>query len=229
MRLLVTSGLGFGAMALAVLAWGADGSAQGPEPPITLGEAAAPSQSAAITPWVRVCGDADSEGRKICSTGREVRLPERQLVASVTLFERTNDSAKVLRIVLPSSMQSAGRLPVSIDGEISSLAAHLGCGSKQCSFDLQIDPALFARLEHGHRLDIQATAKNGEVVALPLEITGLADARRGPAIDALQLKRQWLERLSRLRESMPVHDDRLIRCEGAVGAGPCAQLQFRGR
>lgn len=131
------------------------------------------------SPWEKFCVRADT-----CFIGSDARSKSEckpVVVAAVVLVERTAETKKTLRIILPNVRVEDGAR-ISIDGEQPIPRPFEKCYPNGCMANREAGAELVDQLRHGRMLLIEAMSSTGAPMAYSLPLAGFATAYDGPAI-----------------------------------------------
>ena len=176
-----------------------------------------------LKPWTKFClKGSEANAQRVCFTGTDARLESGKPVVSAVIVEPEGESKKVLRVTLPLGMSLRHGARVAIDGGQPTSRPYVICYASGCIVDHDADAEWIGRLKNGERLIVQAVDGNGRLVSYSLRLAGFAAAHDGPPTDLAVFEEQ--QKL--LQEKTYRLDDRLIICEGAVGAAACVVKRF---
>jgi invasion protein IalB len=131
------------------------------------------------SPWEKFCVGADT-----CFIGSDARSKSEckpVVIAAVVLVERTTETKKTLRIILPNVRVEDGAR-ISIDGEQPIPRPFERCYPNGCMANREAGAELVDQLKHGRTLLIEAMSSTGAPIAYSLPLAGFATAYDGPAI-----------------------------------------------
>ena len=170
-----------------------------PEPAQPAAKPAQPdAQGAALvySPWTRICTEA--EGRRVCLTTKDARLPSGLPAAGVVLVEPDKE-AKKLRVSLPLGMQLPPGTRLVIDQGRPMTSPYLICVSEGCVAEYDATNDVINRLKRGKQLTVQAVSAGGEAVGISLPLDDFAKVHDGPPTDMSAFEAEQKKRAEDLR------------------------------
>lgn len=141
---------------------------------VTLSSVPAASQSApTYSPWTKFC-----IGER-CFVGSDLRTECGPLFAAV-LIETARGSKEILRVTLPTSVNTAHGVRIAIDQVNPVTRPFASCPANGCMADYEAGAELVDRLKQGHALTLSAVNSDNSPISLSLPLAGFAAAYDGP-------------------------------------------------
>jgi invasion protein IalB len=183
--------------------------------------------AAALTyaPWTKICTEA--EGKRVCLTTTEARLPSGLPAAGIVLVEPDKEARK-LRVSLPLGMQLPPGTRLVIDQQRPMTSPYLICVSEGCIAEYDATGDVINRLKRGKQLAVQAVNSNGEAIGVNLPLADFAKVVDGPPTDMSAFVEEQKKRAEELRRRINearqmVEQARATGPQGGPPSGPHAR------
>jgi invasion protein IalB len=163
------------------------------------------------SPWTKFCLN------ETCFIGKDVRTECASVFAAV-LIENAKDPKKILRVTLPTSVNTERRVRIIIDQGPPIERPYIQCFANGCMADYEAGTELVDQFKQGQTLTIEAVDANNLQISRNLPLAGFAVAYDGPgqAPRVFEESRGALEREQKKRAEeadKPPEEAHKPRCE----------------
>jgi len=165
----------------------------------------AKSSGLIYTPWTKFCVSG------MCLIGNDARTASDCMSRfAAVLVERTGETKKTLRVLVPASVDRARGVRIAIDQDQPIEGRVGGCYANLCSAEIEGGAELIARLKRGHKLVFDAVGANGPM-RFELPLADFATAYDGPPQEPKVFEAQSGKLQEELRTQADA--DRKIQCD----------------
>jgi invasion protein IalB len=162
------------------------------------------------SPWAKFCIS------EMCFVGKDLHT-ECAPIFSVVLIESAKDTKKILRVTLPTGVNTDRGVSIAID-QAQPISRPFGrCHANGCMADYEAGPELVDQLKRGRTLTVEAVDMPNSPIRRSMPLVGFAVAYDGPAQAPKLFEAQpgqLQKELRALQEPQKrTEDDRKARCE----------------
>jgi invasion protein IalB len=141
------------------------------------------------SPWIKIIGPLQQGSDvKLINTSSSAATEDGEPRGAAMILELENNPQKILRIVMPAGVDTAGPRVV-LDGKTSERKPFT-CQANACFADFELTADLLAKLKTSKTLTIEANKTGGASAAVPLPLATFASIYDGPPVDIKVIEAQ---------------------------------------
>ncbi|MBE7246275.1 MAG: invasion associated locus B family protein [Actinomycetospora chiangmaiensis] len=172
------------------------------------------------TDWVKVCGQDQGNGKKICYTTRDFSTAADQPPAiALAVYDISGDDSRVFRLLTPVGLLIKPGFRFSVDKGAQLDGQFEICMPNGCFAETRIKGPQLDALKKGTTLNVAFKNSANNEVTFTMPLSGFGKAFDGPAIDPKVLEEQQKKLQAELEKRS---EDMRKKLEQQQGAAPAA-------
>jgi len=174
---------------------------------------------ASQSPWTKVCGKDQGNGREVCYTTRDFgQAADQPPTLAVAIYQMQGEDRRIARFLLPVALMLQPGFRLIIDkGE--PIAGHFAiCFPNGCFAETDLNGAAMANLKKAPTISLQVRNQVNNQVTFNVPMKDFATAFDGPAVDPKILEQQQQELQKQLEEKAKQQREQLEKQSGAPAA-----------
>jgi len=196
---------------------GAPAPAQGQAEPVKL------DLQASQSPWTKVCGKDQSNGREVCYTTRDfAQAADQPPTLAVAIYQMQGEDRRIARFLMPVALMLQPGFRLIIDkGE--PIPGHFAiCFPNGCFAETDLNGTAIGNLKKATTISLQVRNQVNNQVTFNVPMKDFAAAFDGPAIDPKVLEQQQQELQKQLEEKAKQQREQLEKQQSAAPGAPAA-------
>src|ERR1700722_6966685 len=203
-----------------------------PAAPAPVAPGAAPAQSqgpvsldlqALQSPWTKICGKDQANGKDVCYTTRDFgQAADQPPTLAVAVYQMSGDDRRIARFLLPVALMLQPGFRLIMDkGE--PIPGHFAiCFPNGCFAEADLNGAAIASLKKAQVISLQVRNQVNNQVTFNVPMKDFAAAFDGPAIDPKVLEQQQQELQKQLEEKAKDQREQLEKQQQSQAPAPAA-------
>jgi invasion protein IalB len=178
---------------------------------------------ASQSPWTKVCGKDQGNGREVCYTTRDFgQAADQPPTLAVAVYQMQGEDRRIARFLLPVALMLQPGFRLIIDkGE--PIAGHFAiCFPNGCFAETDLNGAAIANLKKAPTISVQVRNQVNNQVTFNVPMKDFATAFDGPAVDPKVLEQQQQELQKQLEEKAKQQREQLEKQQSGAPAAPAA-------
>jgi len=174
---------------------------------------------ASQSPWTKVCGKDQTNGKEVCYTTRDfAQGADQPPTLAVAVYQMQGEDRRIARFLLPVALMLQPGFRLIIDkGE--PIPGHFAiCFPNGCFAETDLNGAAMGNLKKATTISVQVRNQVNNQVTFNVPMKDLATAFDGPAVDPKVLEQQQQELQKQLEEKAKQQREQLEKQTGAPAA-----------
>ena len=163
------------------------------------GLGAAPA-TGGVTPWVKLCPTGKP---RVCFVKHEGLEPNSGAVvaaAAVRSIEGSDKRRLIVRLTTVASLVIPAGVQIKIDEDAPIQLQYSGCISLSCEAQTELSKEMFEKMRRGKQMIVAGINPPQKLMALPVPLSGFAEAADGPPFDNAQYEAARRAMMEKFRE-----------------------------
>jgi invasion protein IalB len=175
------------------------------------------------SPWTKICGKDQANGKEVCYTTRDFgQAADQPPTLAVAVYQMSGDDRRIARFLLPVALMLQPGFRMIIDkGE--PIPGHFAiCFPNGCFAEADLNGAAIATLKKAQMVSIQVRNQVNNQVTFNVPMKDFGVAFDGPAVDPKVLQEQQQELQKQLEEKAKEQREQLEKQQQSVNPAPAA-------